>query len=424
MRPHLAKSIKTPTMGVAAPPTWSNSRRSTLHITTFLGIFLVVGSCICAAQDSVSADQTASLTRKFEQQTFTRTMKCEFRPTKPFLNFGLVHETGYAVRFPGGEFDGYDGKVEFALRLTSLSEARAPSFISDILAIPKMSDPSQYIEVSSRFAIDPGTYKIEAVATDHDGRVCRGEWNLDIARRAVGATHVNDRTPSRVAIFLNAAPLNLRNTTLQPPDIVMLAGAVLSLTKRFDRASFRLVVFSLNSETEALRYGSFARSDLSHLIDGLRSIRLGTIDYGNLKGNVGPAKFLGHLVENEMAEPEKPDVVVFLGPVSHVREDVMKKDVLAAVGSKAAFYYLEYRPPQGLADWDSLPSPSSPPAQRTTGYAYDYPRNPLPIGIGPAIAPSDTIQHLMGRLGGRTIAFSTPEEFESAMEKLVPARAR
>jgi hypothetical protein len=263
------------------------------------------------AQDSVSAHQASSLTRKFEEQTFARTMKCEFRPTKPFLNFGLVHETGYVVRFPGGEFGGHDGKVEFALRLTLLSEARTPRFISNILAIPRLPDPTQYIEVSSRFAIDPGTYKIEALATDHDGRGSRGEWNLDIARRTVGATHVNELMPSRVAIFLNAAPLNLRNTSLQPADIVMLAGAVLSLPERFHRASFRLVVFSLTSGTEALRYSSIARSDLSHLIDQLRSIRLGIIDYRNLKGNVGPAKFPGHFVGNEMAEPEKSDVVVF-----------------------------------------------------------------------------------------------------------------
>jgi hypothetical protein len=296
-------------------------------------------------------------------------MKCEFQPTKPFLNFGLVHETGYVVRFPGGQFDGHDNKVEVALRLTSLSESKPSSFLSNTLTIPTTSDANQYVQVSARFAIDPGSYKVEALATDYAGRVCRGDWNLDVATRTLGVRRVNDFRPSRITIFLNAAPLKLGNTTLQQPDIVMLAGTVLSLAKRFDGASLRLVVFSLNLETELLRSSSFARSEVGLLIDGLRSAQLGTIDYGQLTHNVGPAKFLGHLVEKELGEPEKSDVIVFLGPVSRAREVVPKKDVLAVTGSSPAFYYLEYRPPQGLADWALLPSPSAPPPSE--------PRDPL-----------------------------------------------
>jgi hypothetical protein len=404
------------------PPT--KSRRFTLSLTAFLGLLLLAGSSIRAEQDVVDAPRTASLTRKFEQQAFAQTMKCEFQPTKPFLNFGLVEETGYVVRFPRGQFDGHDSKVEVALRLTSLSESRPSSFVSNLVTIPTTSDANQYVQVSARFAIDPGSYKVEALATDYAGRVCRGDWNLDVARRTLGATRVNDFRPSRITIFLNAAPLNLRNTTLQPPDVVMLAGTVMSLVRRFDGASFRLVVFSLYSEKEALRFGSFARSDLGQLTDGVRSIQLGTIDYGSLKGNVGPAKFLGHLVEKELAEPEKSDVIVFLGPVSRTRDVVPKKDVLPATGSSSAFYYLEYRPPQGLADWASLPSPSAPPAQRTTGASSDYPQNPLPIGIGRDIIPPDVIEHLMRRLSGRTITFSTPEDFESAIEKVATSQIR
>jgi hypothetical protein len=80
-----------------------------------------------------------------------------------------------------------------------------------------------------------------------------------------------------------------------------------------------------------------------------------------------------------------------------------------------AFYYLEYRPSRGLADWGPLPEPSGP----STGSSGTY---PLPAGIGSYITPPDTIERLMRRVAGRTIVFATPEEFGSGIGKIVPPR--
>jgi hypothetical protein len=355
----LNQTIRARAADAPVKPILKCARHTVLGVRGSLLLFMIAGLSILPAQVAMDVDRPESLeslARRFDQLGGVRAMKCEFQSMQPYLNFGLVHETGYVLRFPKGEFTGRDHKIDVALRLTSLSEARMPTFLSNVLTIPTIPGAGQYVQVSARFGIDPGSYKIDSLATDDEGRVCRGQWNLVVARRSSGARVSMNYAHSRVTIFLDATP--------------------------------------------------------------------GIIDYASLKRHVGPASFLTQLVEREVREQEKSEVVIFLGPVSHAREDLPKNDVFAVARSTAAFYYLQYRPPQSLADSDSPTFRSAPPAQRTSGGAVDYPQNAQPIGIGPAITPPDTIQHFMRRVSGRTIVFSTPEEFGSVIDKIAPPRVR
>jgi hypothetical protein len=355
---------------------------------------------------------TASAAQEFDQRTFDKAMKCEFRAIQPSLNFALVHEAGYVLRFPRGEFAGDSHTIHVALRMTFLSDARIPIFISNVLALPAMAGASQYVELSARFAIDPGNYKIDSIANDDEGRVCRGQWGLEVSRRDSSARGSANYSGSRVTIFLDATPTNLKTTTLHPSDIEMFAGTVLSLTRSLAGASVDLVVFDINSETEFVRYGSFAQADVGRLIDGLQVLQFATTDYGKLKSHMGPAAFLTQLVEKEVQIQKKPDIAIFIGQVSHVREDLPKGGIFGSGRWLPAFYYLEYRPSRGLADW-SLPEASGP----SNGSS-----NPLPVGVGSYITPPDTIERLMRRVAGRTIVFATPEEFGAGIGKIAPSR--
>jgi hypothetical protein len=378
-------------------------------------LLLILVLTALTAQDLTKADVKESLAKEFEQRASDKAMKCEFRPIQPSLNYALVQDAGYVLRFPRGEFAGDSHTIHVTLRMTFLSEARTPVYLSNVLALPAMAGPSQYVELSARFAIESGNYKIDSVATDEEGRVCRGQWGLEVSRRASSERVSANYAGSRVTIFLDATPTNLKTTMLHPSDIEMFAGTVLSLTRSLAGASVDLVVFDINSEAEFRRYGSFAQADVGRLIDGLKLLQFATTDYGKLKSHSGPAAFLTQLVGKEVGEQRRPDIVIFLGQVSHVREDLPKRGIFAAGHSLPAFYYLEYRPSQGLADWGSRPEASGPSSGSSSAY-------PLPVGIGPYITPPDTIERLMRRVAGRTIVFATPEEFGSGIGRIVPSR--
>jgi len=232
-------------------------------------------------------------------------------------------------------------------------------------------------------------------------------------------------------VFLDATPMVWRTTTLQSADISMLTGAFSSLLDKLGAASVRLIVLNLDLEAELLRSNSFLKADVSEVYNLLTSIQLGTIDYRNLQGRVGSAAFLARLITREFAEPDRSQTVVFLGPVSHSREHLAKGLVPGRSQAMPALYYLQYRSPRLTRDLSS-PVPIAPSAAsgRTSwwasgDWASDDEQPPNPTGhIQPPIDFSDAIERMMRQANGRTIGFSTPEEFAHALNSIATVRGR
>ena len=398
---------------------WSGAA---LGRASFSCLLLILGCSNSASAATQDTDRVAALKRRFDQAPAAPTMKCEFQAFQPNLTFSLQYEAGYSLRFAKGEFTGPNHEIEVSLRMSSSSNPQSPIFLSNLLILPSTSAPGLYVEVSAHFGIDSGAYRVDSLATDDKGRVCRGQWNLEVRSSPSTIAAPRRHPTSRATVFLDATPLDRRSTTLQPPDIVALAGMVSSLTRSLAPASLRLVVLNLDSETELLRLQAFAQTDLKQLMDTLTSVQLGVIEYQRLEGRVGPATFLFRLIKRETEEPDRSQVVIFLGPSSHAHEPVTRERAATLSRTLPVFYYLEYLPPRRLTDWSSPDFVSTPStSQQRTSSGTEYPR-PLPLSAVPVDSFPDTIQRLMRRVHGHTVVFSTPTEFGQALEHIAKAR--
>ena len=215
----------------------------------------------------------------------------------------------------------------------------------------------------------------------------------------------------RTTLFLDAAPMNWRSTTLQPDDIEMLSGMVSAVMRSSLGASMRVVVFNLDSEKELARFDSFGQADLSRLRQVLTSTQLVTIDSASLQNGKGPAAFLGDLAARDQAQ-----VVIFAGPTAHAREHV-DKAAFAATRSRA-FFYLEYRSPLQAGDRNGSDLVSVPVSMgRNANMAGVHEESPTP-GKAPTIPATDTIEQFMHKVNGRTMVFSTLEQFGRALDRV------
>jgi hypothetical protein len=120
-----------------------------------------------------------------------------------------------------------------------------------------------------------------------------------------------------------------------------------------------------------------------------------------------------------LAAQDQAQVVIFAGPTAHAREHVDKAAV-AATRSRA-FFYLEYLSPRQAGDRNGSDLVSVPVSMgRNANMAGVHEESPT-AGQSPTIPATDTIAQFMHRVNGRTIVFSTLEQFERVLEKVVQA---
>jgi hypothetical protein len=332
-----------------------------------------------------------------------RTMKCSFQstPTKP--NYGLRYDAGYTLQFPKGEFDSSAHTVDISFKISPLSGSR-PFFFTNHANAPA----GGHWDISGNFRIDPGTYRIEAIATDDAARVCRGEWKLEV--KPTVAVTPKPRTNARITLILDATPLNNRRVTLSPDDITTLTGTVSALTRTLPTPSLRLVVLNLDAKKEFLRREPFTRADFGALRSALSSIQTATVNYREARQSLDPATYLTDLVAREIED--RPKMVVFLGSQSPSHQAIPPNAFSDPSDRFPPFYYLQYHPRRFVLD-------SSPATDVPNPFQSSRPL-PIPMGGTQVDMSPDTIERLVQRLHGRTIGFSTPVEFARALDRLSP----
>jgi hypothetical protein len=355
-------------------------------------VFIACASAF--AQFPVDPARVPELERRFNAAS-ANTMKCTVQPLITKLNFSLRYDAGYTVQFPKGELNGDGHNLDFALRVTPLSSTAF--FLAGRAAFP----PTAPREFAGRFRIDAGSYRIESLASDETGRVCRAEWKLEV-KPSIAPVRLQSK--GRISILLNATPANGRMVTLSPGDIDMLTGALSALTRNLSASSVRLVLFNLELKREFLRLDNFNRADFRGVRAALSAIQLATVNYRDAEHAIDPVTFLATLVNREAGGQSQ--MIVFLGAQAHTHQ------AFAAQPEQIpACYYLQYRSPERLLVFN-------PPPDRPSDPLESFRPNIAPLTGTPADTAPDAIEHLMQKVHGQTQVFSTPQEFARALGRL------
>lgn len=328
-------------------------------------LFLIAAgfTAIAAAQGVIDPARLPKELRDFERPPGEVGLKCEVMPIKPRLDFGFRFQSGYAMRIPLGQYSGPGHRWGILTRVTP--EGGKPVYLLNIMRLPNVPKTKVEAEVGGSYLIGEGRYTVDLLLTDDTNRSCRKQWKVEAKRthdekkmtvrippgtvRQVGSRHAAVKTESgakaaRITVLVHAAPISPRSTRLRFYDREMLIGTLGPLLEQLPAASVRLVVFNLDQQKKLLNKADFHAEDLDQVGQALNGLELGTVNYTVLQNQGGHVDLLAGLINDELNAKERPDAVVFLGPVSrylHKFPDYARPE---RSDGDPQFYYLQYRP--------------------------------------------------------------------------------
>ena len=335
-----------------------------------------------------------------------RVLRCDVSQMRPTLNYSFRFQAGYNVTVPMNQYLGKGHFWSIVTRITARAKGAKPVFLGARIPLPEVPKTSVELRVGGGYLLGEGTYDVRWLMRDDTGRVCRKSWQVDVhpnrgersvqvamppatvwelglrgARVLPQAT--DDAAPQRLTIFLHAAPVSTRRTRMRPNDMVTLMSTVSSLLERMPVKGVRLVLFNLEQQKELYRKEDFHLSDMPEISAAMNSIELGLVDYQVLKNKHGHVDLLAGLVNQELAEREKGDVVLFMGPMARFSDHVPAAVLEKPAAKSPQFYYFQI----------------------------------APLFRGEVALP-DSITSAVGRLGGKTMVIHNPGEFAKAIERV------
>jgi hypothetical protein len=393
------------------------------------------------AQKAVTPAYIPAALKALEPHENEKVLRCTVQPTKPSLNFGLRFQTGYLLEVPLVQYAGAGHTWTTSIRVTP--EGGQPVYLADLVDLPMTSRPEFIAQVTGTFLLGEGRYHVDFAVADDTGRICRKEWPIvaatdrsersvkvgippntvaDLSYTPTGDAPAGPPVPRRITVLMNSSPpykLGLRQ--LYQPGVMMphlnslesvdyreaLVGILSSLLERLPGTVVRLVVFDLDQQREVLRQDGFTLKDMEKAAHAADDLEHWVVTVRELQQQPDRWALLENLIKRELAEPDRADVVLFLGPRVGMPAEMPAHFLDAERKSEMRFLYLQYvLAVEGM----SLGPPPEMNARPTT-------RPQWPGGIA-RIPQLDTIDLTVARLKGKTVVVHTALDFSKAIDTI------
>jgi hypothetical protein len=366
-------------------------------------------------QVPLTAAEGEKVERVLERDHSGAPLQCFIQPQAPLLDFAFHFDVGYIISCPLRVFGGRATAILAFTRVTP--EGGKPMFLGESYRLPGIS-PEQAAatansklkgraEASGGFTVGEGRYDVDALLIDQGtGQRYRKHWRVHVARRrsqravpvAVPPATVlplafqpwqgkldTSGKGLRLAIWLNAAPMNPRAQKLRAWDRAASLFLLSTLLGQIPCASVRLIAFNLDQQREVFRQEDFDGAGFMKLQEALRTLELGTVSYRVLQQRSGWLDMLADLANREMTTRDPSDVVLILGPPVRYYAGIPRETLRARETPNPRFCYFQYFP--------------------------GYRRSP------------DTLHQLTKRLGGTVYEIYSAADLARAIQKML-AQAR
>jgi len=343
---------------------------------------------------------------RFEAKWDDNPLACAVTPFGPALNFSFRLQAGFMVRVAMNQFVGPRHSWLILARVTPEGGDRKPVYLGMRIRLPDVPKNKNEVEVGGGYLLGEGSYQVNWMMLDDQGRVCRKEWRIDAhLKRGERAAKVamrpysvaafslasspdaarvrDDHKPIRVTILMHTAPLFSRRTHFRATDRMMLIGSLAALLERLPTKSVRLVLFNLDQQKELYRQDEFRPSGLEQVEQAMNEMELNLVDYRTLQKPMGHVNLLADLVNRELESETPSDAVIFLGPSTRY-QDKVPRDAMEKPAGGPRFFYFQYRPVFRRA-----------------------------VAVTP-----DSINFTISNLKGKNVVIRTPADFAKAIESL------
>lgn len=284
-----------------------------------------------AAQTLVNQEEIPAIAPYFLPATGEKRLSCKVFPHTPSLNYSFRFSVGYNAELPLTEWVSPYRRMMIMSRVNPAVGKAA--YFMDMIQVPDGSDLGAVFSFDGSFQVGVGTYHVDWVMADGDGRVCRHDWTINAAleRQNVGLTldiQSNSVSDSRPYPTVAAIPFHgkrLHRVTLvldaSPVDTVWLVRCVGSLMERLPFDTMRVIVLSLEAQREILRIEGASPSSLPEISRAIDTVRVpqSVVDFRTLQAVPRPIDLIVGMIRQEIQSSSPADAVIVLGPGSRHR---------------------------------------------------------------------------------------------------------
>jgi hypothetical protein len=223
---------------------------------------------------------------------------------------------------------------------------------------------------------------------------------------------VDGRVPARLTVLLDAAPRRVRRNSqanLNPSDQLQLLGALSEVLEDIPAPAVRLVVFSLEQQSEVFRRENFHLRDLGQVADALNRLTLGRVDSRVLRDPGGRVRLLTDLINGELRETQRADLVVVLGPEERYDDRIPAEAFDKAEGEGPRFFYVQCKPAPRIGLVQTFDLGKAPGLNDQTPFVVTDPGTEH---------SSDLIRSAIKRVQGEIFTIYTPGQFAKAVDRI------
>jgi hypothetical protein len=383
-----------------------NRSRGVITLVVFVRVLLIsLVALTVSAQTIADPAKIPEQWKSFERRGEAK-LACRVHPIQPRLNLGFRFQTGYSIEIPMRQYSGAGHWWSIVFRVTPEANEREPVWFISRKRIPPGAGPKVIAEFGGAYLVGEGRYKVDMLLVDDSDRVCSTGWKMRAklndqvrnARPGMPPGAVDDLSLRRsrhypslgegeearynVSILMHAAATLPNRVRLQSYDRMLLMSALSSILERLPVRNVRLTIFNLDQQKELYHTAGISGASFHDAIDSLNGLELGTVDYSTLQNRTGHVDLVSDLLQRELAAKDRPDLIVFLGPLAHWTGRV--------------------------AD-EQLPSGNIPPVYNIQLRPWRFSSTGL---------HADTIESTVRKLGGRTKQVYSPQDFAEAIQEV------
>ncbi len=364
------------------------------------------------------------------------TLRCQVIPISPRLNFGLRIQAGFTIGVPLNQYRGAGHTWRVWLRIAPSSGDHPATYLQSRFSVPPVPQTQYWGEVGGGFLVGDGHYSVSVLLQDDSGRICRGEWpmNVDFGKAAPGAatalppgtvTELSWRPAvtrtqpvfKRLTVLLHATPGSGSVDNLRPEDVERWLGEVASLLDQAPATKVRFIIFNLEQQRELFRDEDFQLDRLKNAAEAIYNLQLLTVDYRVLRKPEGDIDLLTEIVKHEVSAAEPSDAVIFVGSHRSSPNRVLRGSIDLSRLSGQKYFYVRYRlapriPLRAIAGSAEMPSTRGA-AQRDVG----APPADQPLARR-GHYPDDLSASLVSMLRGTTLDVYSPKDFAKAVRRI------
>ncbi len=316
-----------------------------------------------------------------EAEEARKDLPCTVTPRKADLGFDLRFHGGYQVSVPLSELSGDGELLTVVFRAYPQNDKAHAAYFVQHFHVPMVEEEAKGDALLDGIIdVGLGKYHIDWLMRDRAERACSTSWDVEAAlppkerpiplfinpnqiEEASPEPFVDDAVPKpapaeeklNVKLLVNFAPQSSQSSSLQRTDTDALVSILKTIQRDPHVHNISLVAFNIGESRVIYRQEAADKIDFPALGKAIQTMKLGTVNVGQLAQKHSETDFLQSLIEKEVGNSAHPDAVIFAGPKAMLNADVPQAELRRIGDIECPVFYMNYNlNPQAVPWKDSI----------------------------------------------------------------------